>query len=185
MRRNSGKHRRRRGDGMKNRPLPSSGPRRYRRPSPAANQESEDYLIPLEEPLTAFADYSYPYQHQLTASFRGSPSPPPLQAWRGLPCSSPRRTMAVSATDIVQQPTGTPVLLESVENSSTAQLQLQRPLLPLPSGFDARTHALRPTLQATRSPGPTPLYEEIYEGPSEPYSTTKLWVKWLAEIRVS
>ena len=97
---------------MTNRPLPSPGPRRYRRPFPTANQESEDYLIPLEEPLTAFADYSYPYQHQLTVPFRGSPSPPSLQAWQeGLPCSSPRRTMTVSGTDILEQPTGSSVLL--------------------------------------------------------------------------
>ena len=82
--------------------------------------------------------------------------------------------MAFSATDIVEQHTGSPVLLETVENSSTAQLQLQRPLLPLPSDFDAGAHAPRPTLQSTRSPGVPPLYEEIYEGPSEPYSTTKL-----------
>ena len=161
---------------MKNRPLPSPGPRRYRRPSPAANQESEDYLIPLEEQLRAFADYSYPYQHQLEVPFRGRQSPSPLEGLQGvrLPGPPQQPTTSVSATDILEQPTRSSVLLESVENSPTAQLQLQRPLLPLPSGFDARAHALCPTLQATRSPGATPLYEEIYEGPSEPYSTTKL-----------
>ena len=177
MRRNHA--RRRRGDAMKNRPLPSPIPRHFRRdPPPPAPQESEDYLIPLEEPLTAFADYSYPYQHQLVAPSRSRQSPALLEVLQqdGLLGSSPRPTVTapVHIPEQLAEPRGP---LETVENWSPTQLQLQHPLLPLPSGTDAHAHSLRPTLQATQSPGATPLYEEISEGPSL-QETTTLWVQW-------
>ena len=163
MRRNHG--RRRRGDVMKNRPLPSPGTRHFRRDPPPTSQESEDYLLPL--------DYSYPYQHQLVVPSRGRQSPALLEApQRERLLSSSQRPNVAPPGDILEHPPATSGPLETLENWSPVQLQLQRPLLPLPSGYDAHAHSLRPTLHARG----TPLYEEIYEGPSG-LETTILWVQ--------
>ena len=61
---------------MKNRSLPSPGPRHFRRAPP----ESEDYLIPLEEPLRPSAILEEPIGTSLRTE-----SPEPAHLYKEIP----------------------------------------------------------------------------------------------------